>query len=409
MNAVTPTDFRAARRIAAMGVSEILQITFRASAMKRAGEDLIVLGAGEPDFDTPGHVKDAAAKAMREGATKYTPLDGTPELKAAIIAKFERDNGLSFCPDEVTAATGGKQILFNAFMATLDPGDEVLIPAPYWTSYADIVLICGGVPVIVPCAEAEGFRLQPAALNAAVTPRTRWLLLNSPSNPSGAGYRAEDLQGLAAALECHPGIWVLSDDMYEHILYDGVPFATMAQASPALRGRTLTMNGVSKAYAMTGWRIGYAGGPSALIKAMAIVQSQSTSCPSSISQAAATAALEGPQELLAERRASFQQRRDLVVNGLNAVPGLRCPMPIGAFYAFASCEGVIGRRGPNGTPILSDRDYCAYLLNEAKVAVVPGTCFGLAPYFRVSYATSEAELVEAVARIAMATGRLQGG
>ena len=404
---VPPIAFRAAQRLLGMEVSEILQITFRAAELRRAGHPIIALGAGEPDFPTPEHVVEAAARAMRSGDTRYTPVDGTLALKEAIVAKFATENGLDFIPEEVIASTGGKQILFNAFMASLDPGDEVIVPAPYWTSYLDIVSICGGVPVAVPCGEENRFCLTPEALEAAITPRTRWLLLNTPSNPSGAAYRAEDLRALATVLERHPHVWVLSDDMYEHILYDDAVFATMAQAAPALRARTLTMNGVSKAYAMTGWRIGYAAGPRALIQAMAVVQSQSTSCPSSVSQAAAVAALTGDQALLAERRAAFQRRRDLIVQALNAIPGLHCPKPDGAFYTFASCAGVLGATKPEGTRISTDRDYCAYLLDSANVAVVPGGCFGLQPYFRISYAASDETLREACARISAAHARLR--
>ena len=407
MSDTQTSGFRPASRLAGIETSEILQITFRAAAMARSGVDVITLGAGEPDFDTPDHVKDAAARAMRDGHTKYTPLDGTPALKQAVIAKFERDNALSYATDEVTSAAGGKQILFNALMATLDPGDEVVIPAPFWTSYADIVAICGGTPVAVACREADEFRLHPEALDAAITSRTRWLLLNSPSNPIGSAYTSSQLRDLASVLERHPAVWVLSDDMYEHILYDGRAFATMAQAAPELRSRTLTLNGVSKAYAMTGWRLGYAGGPAPLIRAMAVVQSQSTSCPCSISQAAAVAALTGPQALLSERRRDFQQRRDLVVQALNAILGLRCPNPAGAFYVFPNCSGVLGRYTPGGQQVVTDRDYVAYLLDHASVAVVPGSCFGLPAYFRISYATGEAALTEACRRISQATDQLK--
>ncbi|KMO31597.1 aspartate aminotransferase [Methylobacterium tarhaniae] len=397
--------FSPAPRIATIGVSEILRITAKAGALKRAGRPMIVLGAGEPDFDTPEPIKNAAIRAIGAGATKYTALDGSPELKEAVRRKFSRENGLVFTQDEVTCGAGAKQILYNAFMATLAEGDEVVIPTPYWTSYSDIVTIAGGRPVLLPCGAEAGFRLQPAQLEAAITPRTRWLLLNSPSNPSGAGYRAEDLAALAAVIRRHPQVWVMSDDMYEHIVYDGFRFATFAAVAPDLTERTLTVNGVSKAYAMTGWRIGYGGGPSALIKAMAVVQSQATSCPCSVSQAAAIAALDGPQDVVAERRMAFQRRRDLVVQGLNAVPGLDCPVPDGAFYTFASCAGLIGTRTPEGRVIGSDRDVADYLL-DADVAVVPGSCFGLEPFFRISYATSDEELRVALARIAQACSAL---
>ena len=378
-----PAAFEAADRIASIGVSEILRITAKAGALKRAGRPMIILGAGEPDFDTPDNIKEAAIRAIRAGATKYTALDGSPELKEAVRRKFQRENALSFTQDEVTCGAGAKQILYNAFMATLNPGDEVVIPTPYWTSYSDIVLIAGGRPVLVPCGAEAGFRLSPEQLEAAITPRTRWLLLNSPSNPSGAAYTADDLAAIANVLRRHPHVWAMSDDMYEHILYDGLAFATLASVAPDLRERTLTVNGVSKSYAMTGWRIGYGGGPAALIKAMAVVQSQATSCPSSVSQAAAVEALDGPQDIVATRREAFQKRRDLVVAGLNAVPGLHCPVPQGAFYTFASCEGLLGARTPNGRTIASDRDFADYLL-EADVAVVPGSCFGLEPFFRIS-------------------------
>jgi aspartate aminotransferase len=398
--------FRVAPRLASMGVSEILAITAKAGALKRAGRPMIVLGAGEPDFDTPQHIKDAAVRAIAGNQTRYTVLDGSPELKEAVRRKFERENGLFFAQDEVTCGAGAKQVLFNAFMATLADGDEVIIPAPYWTSYSDIAAIAGGVPVIVPCTARSNFRMLPEQLEAAITPRTRWLLLNSPSNPTGAAYRREDLAALADVLRRHPDVWVMSDDMYEHIVYDDFEFATFAAVAPDLKDRTLTVNGVSKAYAMTGWRLGYGAGPAALIKAMSIVQSQSTSCPSSISQAAAIAALDEPQNIVEERRVAFQKRRDLVVDGLNAIPGIECIRPQGAFYVLASCEGLIGAVKPDGGTIKTDGDFCAYIM-EADVAMVPGSCFGLAPYFRISYATSEAELTEALRRIAAACGRLK--
>jgi aspartate aminotransferase len=400
-----PQAFRPAARIADIGVSEILARSAQAAALKREGRDIIILGAGEPDFDTPEHIKDAARQAIDRGETKYTILDGSAALKEAVRRKFARDNGLTFAQDEVTCAAGAKQVLFNAFMATLNPGDEVIIPAPYWTSYADIVQIAGGVPVTVPCAAQDDFLLRPDQLEAAIGPRTRWLLLNSPSNPSGAAYDAAALAGLAQVVRRHPGLWVLSDDMYEHILYDGAQFATFAQVAPDLRQRCLTVNGVSKAYAMTGWRLGYGAGPAPLIAAMAVVQSQSTSCPSSISQAAAIAALDGPDDIVRARTARFQARRDLVVSGLNAIPGLSCQTPGGAFYAYPSCTGLIGARTPQGAVLLDDRAFADYLL-DWDVAVVPGSCFGLAPYFRISYATSDEELAEAIARIRAACQRL---
>lgn len=392
--------------MAAVGVSEILKITGLAADLKRQGGDVIFLGTGEPDFYTPEHVNGAAKRAMDAGATKYTALDGTSELKAAIRAKFKRDNDLNFAQDEITVSAGAKQILFNAMMATLDAGDEVIIPTPYWVSYADIVLIMGGRPVFVPCQEANGFRLTADDLARAITPRTRWLILNSPSNPSGAAYSEDNYRPILNVLIEHPHVWLMVDDIYEHIIYDGFRFVTPAAIEPSLRGRTLTINGVSKAYAMTGWRIGYAGGPSALIRAMAVVQSQSTSCPSSISQAAAIAALDGPAEIVRERCRSFQARRDLVVAALNAVDGITCRVPEGACYTFAGCAGLIGRVSPDGQRINSDRDFAEYLLRSVGVAVVPGSAFGLAPYFRISYATSVLELEEACRRIALAASRL---
>lgn len=392
--------------LASVGVSEILKITERANALRRQGADLLVLGAGEPDFDTPEHIKEAAIQAIRAGQTKYTVLDGSPALKEAIRRKFARENDLVFAQDEVTASAGAKQVIFNAMMATLDAGDEVIIPAPFWVTYADIVTILGGTPVVLPCREEDGFRLTAEALEAAITPRTRWVMLNSPSNPSGAAYGEEHYRPLLEVLLRHPQVWLMVDDMYEHILYDGFRFVTPAALEPRLRERTLTINGVSKAYAMTGWRLGYAGGPKALIQAMASVQSQVTSCPCSVSQAAAIAALDGPQDIVRERCELFRQRRDLVVDALNAVPGLSARRPEGAFYVYASCAGVLGRRTPGGELIDSDTAFARYLMDEGGVAVVPGSAFGLAPYFRVSYATSHEVLQEACRRIAEATQRL---
>jgi aspartate aminotransferase len=400
------SEFVPARRVASIGVSEILKITALAGELKRQGQDVIILGAGEPDFDTPDHIKDAAARAIRDGDTKYTALDGTPALKGAIRDKFKRDNNLVFAQDQITVSTGAKQVLFNAFMASLDPGDEVIIPTPFWVSYADIVLIAGGRPTLVPCSEENGFRLTAEALERAITPRTRWVLLNSPSNPSGAAYTEEDYRPLLDVLLRHQHVWLMVDDMYEHIAYDNFKFTTPAAIEPRLKDRTLTINGVSKAYAMTGWRIGYAGGPKALIKAMAVVQSQSTSCPSSVSQAAAVEALNGPQAIVRERCLSFQSRRDLVVESLNDTPGLTCRRPEGAFYTFASCAELIGKKAPDGTVIATDAVFAEYLLRSANVAVVPGSAFGLAPYFRISYATSTAELEEACQRIKAACVQL---
>jgi aspartate aminotransferase len=399
--------FRRAQRIAAIQVSEILRIGAVATERRKQGRPMIVLGAGEPDFDTPEHIKEAAIRAIRAGQTKYTVLDGTAELKAAIRAKFRRENDLDFAADEITVGAGAKQVMHNALMATLDPGDEVILAAPYWTSYADMVLIAGGRPVPVRCTEANGFRLQSADLEAAITPRTRWLMLNSPSNPSGSAYSAAQLRPILDVLKRHPQVWLLSDDIYEHLLYDGMPFVTGARLEPALKERTLTVNGVSKSYAMTGWRLGYGAGPKALIAAMAVVQSQSTSNPCSISQAAAVEALTGPQETVSRWRDAFQRRRDFVVDRLNAIEGIVCRRPEGAFYTFASCAGLIGRRAPDGTLIGSDTAFCRYLLDAHDLAVVPGSCFGLAPYFRISYAASDADLREACERLQRACAVLQ--
>ena len=404
---IEEAGFRPASRIASVGVSKILQIGAKAAAMKRDGLPVIILGAGEPDFDTPDNVKDAAKRAIDAGETKYTALDGTPALKKAIVEKFRRENGVDYTTEEVTVATGAKQILFNAFMASIDPGDEVIIPTPYWTSYSDIVEICGGVSVLIPCDAAAGFRLQAEQLEKAITPKTKWFMFNSPSNPSGAAYSAEDYRPLLDVLLRHPHVWLMVDDMYEHIVYDDFAFVTPVAIEPRLKERTLTINGVSKAYAMTGWRIGYAGGPKALIKAMAVIQSQATSCPSSVSQAASVEALNGPQDFLKGRRDSFRQRRDLVVSRLNAIDGLECRTPEGAFYTFSGCAGVLGKTTPKGKRLEADQDFTDYLLEEAHVAVVPGSAFGLSPYFRISYATSEAELVEALDRIERACAALR--
>lgn len=401
-----PPEFKPADRLAAVGVSEILRITAAAEALRRSGRSVVTLGAGEPDFDTPENVKEAARRAMAEGATKYTALDGTRELKEAVREKFRRENGLDYRLDEISCGAGVKQVLFNALAASLDPGDEVIVPAPYWTSYAGMVAICGGRTVAVPCREDRGFRLGPEDLERAITPRTRWLLLNSPSNPCGATYEGADLEALAEVLRRHPRVWVLSDDIYEHLVYDGHAFATMAAVAPDLGPRTLTLNGVSKTYAMTGWRIGYGAGPRPLIEAMATVQSQATSCPSSIGQAAAAEALTGPQDVVAERRVAFRSRRDRVVDALGRIPGLSCRRPRGAFYAFVGCGGLMGLRPPGGERIWSDAAFCRYLL-ESGVAVVPGSCFGLAPHFRVSFAEATDTLDEGVRRIERACRRLE--
>lgn len=399
-------SLRQASRLARLEVSPILSIGALANEMRRAGRPVIVLGAGEPDFDTPEHIKEAAARALRDGATKYTALDGTAELKDAIREKFRRDNGLVYAHEQIAVCAGAKQAIFNAFMATIDPGDEVVIAAPYWATYADIVLICGGRPVFAPTAQENGFRLQPEDLAKTLTRRTRWLLLNAPSNPAGAVYSATDLERLLDVVRAHPNVWTLSDDIYEHILYDGRSFATAAAVAPDLQARILTLNGVSKSYAMTGWRIGYAAGPASLINAMAVVQSQSTSCPSSIGQAAAVAALGGPQDIVRERCAIFQRRRDMLVAMLDSIGGLACRRPEGAFYAYVDCRGVLGKRTVDGKRLDTDADFCSYLLAQHNVAVVPGSAFGLSPYFRVSYAASDSNLVEACRRIAGACAAL---
>lgn len=379
--------------------SVTIAVTTKAAELRAAGRDVIGLGAGEPDFDTPENIKAAAIRAIKEGKTKYTAVDGIIELKQAICDKFKRENGLTYETSQVTVGTGGKQILYNAFVATLNPGDEVIIPAPYWVSYPDMVLLGGGEPVFVTTTAETNFKMQAADLEAAITPRTKWLIFNSPSNPSGAGYSRSELKAITDVLLKNPHVWVLTDDMYEHLIYDDFEFVTPAEVEPLLYDRTLTMNGVSKAYAMTGWRIGYGAGPVELIKAMAKVQSQSTSNPSSISQHAALEALEGPQDFIAERAKAFEERRDLVVSMLNQAPGLSCPKPEGAFYVYPSCAGCIGKKTPEGNIIKSDFDFASSLLEAEGVAVVHGEAFGLSPHFRVSYATSTEALTEACNRI----------
>ena len=379
--------------------SATLAVTARARELKREGRDVIGLGAGEPDFDTPDNIKAAAIEAIHRGETKYTDADGMPELKAAIVAKFARENGLKYETNQIHVASGGKPVIFNAFVATLNPGDEVIVPAPYWVSYPDMVLLAGGEPVTVIGEEADGFKLRPEVLDAAITPRTKWLILNSPSNPTGAAYTRAELEALAVVLRKHPQVWILTDDMYEHLVYGDFEYVTIAQVAPDLYDRTLTCNGVSKAYAMTGWRIGYAGGPKPLIDLMRKVASQTTSNPSSISQWAAVEALNGPQDFLAERSDAFEKRRDLVVSMLNQATGIRCPKPEGAFYVYPSIEGVIGKTTPSGVVITDDEIFTAELLDQEGVAVVQGAAFGLSPYFRISYATSEAVLEEGCRRI----------
>ena len=389
-----------ADRLAAVKPSPTLVITARAGALKREGHDVIALSAGEPDFDTPAHIGAAGKAAIDAGKTRYTAPDGIVELKEAIARKFKRENDLEYGLNQIIVGTGGKQVLFNALLATLNPGDEVLIPAPYWVSYPDIVELCGAKPVILPCPAEQGFKLTAAALNAAIKPKTKWLIFNSPSNPTGAGYSAAELKLLTDVLLAHPHVWILTDDMYEHIAFPGFEFVTPAQVEPRLIDRTLTLNGVSKAYAMTGWRIGYAGGPKALIDAMRMVQGQSTTNPSSISQWAAVAALDGPQDYIAESRAAFLRRRNLVVAALNAIGGIECPLPEGAFYVYPSIAGLIGKRTPAGVEIATDEDFVRELLEATGVAVVHGAAFGLSPHFRVSYAAADEVLADACARIA---------
>jgi aspartate aminotransferase len=379
--------------------SPTMAITSKAREMKAAGFDVIGLGAGEPDFVTPDNVKQAAVAAIQRGETKYTAVDGIPELKRAIASKFERENDLTYKPAEITVGSGGKQVLYNALLATLNPGDEVIVPSPYWVSYPDIVLLAGATPVVVETKLEDGFKLSPKALASAITPRTKWFIFNSPSNPTGAAYTREEIKALTDVLLKHENVWILSDDIYEHLVYDGFAFSTPAQVEPKLKGRTLTMNGVSKAYSMTGWRIGYAGGPEPLIKAIATLQSQSTSNPCSISQWASVEALEGPQDFLKRWVASFQDRRDLVVSMLNQAKGISCPTPEGAFYVYPSCAGVIGRTSRDGKRIETDEDFATALLQEEGVAVVHGAAFGLSPFFRISYATGIEALEEACRRI----------
>ena len=396
-----------ASRLAGVKPSAILALTRRARELQAMGHDTIDLSIGEPDFDTPDNIKQAAMDAIQRGETKYTEIHGSAELRDAIGAKFKRDHGLVYSRDQIAVAGGAKLILFNAMMATLNAGDEVIIPAPYWTTYPDVVAIAEGVPVFVACPQSHGFKLRADDLEAAITPRTKWLLLNTPNNPTGSAYSRNDLAALGEVLDSHENVRILTDDIYEHLVYDGFAFATMAQAVPALAGRTLTLNGVSKAYAMTGWRLGYAGGPADLIAAMANVQQQSSTQASSITQAAALEALTGPQTILQERRDSFRQRRDLVVDALNAIEGLSCVRPDGTFFAYPSCEGLMGKRTPDGKVMGSDQDFAAYLLESAGVATVPGTAFGHSPHFRLSFASSTELLQEACQRIGRACAALR--
>jgi aspartate aminotransferase len=390
------TESAALRRVKP---SATLAADAKARDLKAAGRNVISLAAGEPDFDTPENIKEAAIRAIREGKTKYTNVDGIPELKEAICAKFQRENGLAYKPSQVNVSPGGKPVIYNAMVASLNPGDEVVIPAPYWVSYPDMVLLAGGEPVPVLTTAADGFKLRPEALEAAITPKTRWLILNSPSNPSGAAYTKAELRAVADVLLRHPQVWVLTDDMYEHLIFGDFEYWTIAQVEPALYERTLTMNGVSKAYAMTGWRIGYAAGPEPLIGAMRKVMSQSTSNPASISQWAAVEALNGTQAFIKPNAKLFEGRRDLVVSMLNQASGIACPTPEGAFYVYPSCEGLIGKTAPSGKRIENDADFAGELLEAEGVAVVHGSAFGLSPFFRISYATANAVLEDACQRI----------
>jgi aspartate aminotransferase len=396
-----------ADRLARVKASPTMAITALATELKAAGRDIISLSVGEPDFDTPENIRNAAKAAIDRGETRYTVFDGRYDLKEAIAAKFKRENGLDYEPTQVSVSSGGKQVLYNAMVATLNPGDEVVIPAPFWVSYPEMVLLADGTPVPVPCPQNYGFKMRPEDLDAAITPKTKWLILNSPSNPTGAAYTEADLRAVADVLLKHPQVWVMTDDMYEHLTYDGFVYKTIAQVEPRLYERTLTVNGVSKAYCMTGWRIGYGAGPKHLIKAMGAIQSNSTANPCSISQAAAIEALNGPQDFIAPNAAVFKQRRDLVVDWLNRVPGLHCPRPEGAFYVYPSCAGLIGKKTPQGEVIRSDEDFVKYLLAAEGVAVVHGEAFGLAPHFRISYACSTEMLKDACTRIERACLALQ--
>ena len=398
----------ASRRMSRIKASPAAMISARAMEMARAGRDVIALSAGEPDFDTPDPIKIAAIRAIVEGKTKYPPLTGIPELREAICRKLERENELRYAPDEVIVSNGGKQVVYNALAATLDPEDEVVVPAPFWVSYPDMTLLAGGTPVVAPADAANGFRLTPEQLERAITVKTKWLILNNPGNPSGAVYSAGDLAGLASVLRRHPHVWVLADDIYEHIVYGGGPFATIAQVAPDLHERTLTMNGLSKAYCMTGWRIGYGAGPKDLIAAMAKVQSQTTSGASSISQWAGVEALDGDQTFIRDNLAVFEKRRDLAASMLDQANGLSCRAPNGAFYLYVDCAGTVGKRMPNGGVIENDGDFAGFLLEREEVAVVHGEAFGLSPYFRVSYALATNRLEEACRRIQRACASLSG-
>ena len=380
--------------------SPTIAVTQKAKELKASGKDIIGLGAGEPDFDTPDNIKKAAIKAIQDGDTKYTAVDGTPSLKKAIIKKFKRENNLDYQLDQITVGTGGKQVIYNAMMSTLNNGDEVVIPAPYWVSYPDIVLLAGGTPIILECNEKQGFKIKPTDLEKSITKKTKWIILNSPSNPTGACYSEKDIREIGKILEKHPNVFILSDDIYEHITYENFKFFTIAQISN-LKDRVLTMNGVSKAYSMTGWRIGYAAGPKDIIKAIAKIQSQSTTNPSSISQAAAVEALNGEQNFIQERSKSFQDRRDFVVKSLNAIEGINCLKPDGAFYVFPRCKDLIGKKDSNGKEIKNDTDFVQSLLENNGIAVVQGSAFGLEGFFRISYATSMENLKKALEKISI--------
>jgi len=395
-----------ANRLGRIKPSPTIAMNTKASDLKRAGHDVIGLAAGEPDFDTPDHIKQAAVDALAQGETKYPPPAGIPELREAIACKFKRKNGLDYSIDEICVTVGGKQVIFNAMMATLCAGDEVIVPAPYWVSYTDIVLLCDGEPVVVPCGPDSGFKITPEQLDAAITPKTKWLMLNSPSNPSGAAYSADDLKALAEVLKKHPHVWILTDDVYEHIIYDDFQFVTIAQVAPELKDRTLTLNACSKAYSMTGWRVGYAGGPLALIKAMNMVQSQACTGTSIISQWASVAALEGDQGFLKDWVDIFQSRRDMVVSMLNQATGLQCATPEGAFYVYPSVEGCLGKKTPDGKVIENDEDFVLYVLESEGVGIVQGAAFGYEPFFRLSYAAATDVVEDACARIQRACANL---
>jgi aspartate aminotransferase len=395
-----------ASRLSRIGASATVSINTKSQEMKAAGADVIGLAVGEPDFDTPLHIREAAIQAMDEGKTRYAPPAGIPELRQAISDKFKRENGLDYAPEQIAVCAGGKQIIFNAFTATVEDGDEVIVPAPFWVTYPDLALLNGGTPVVIECSDEADFKMTPDQLEAAITPKTKWLVLNSPCNPTGSAYSPAELKGLADVLLRHPNVWVLTDDIYEHLLYDGAEFATIAAVEPALYDRTLTLNGMSKSFCMTGWRVGYGGGPVELIKAMNMLQSQSITSTSTISQWAAVAALTGDQSHIARNNEAFKERRDLVVSMLNQATGLTCNTPVGAFYVYPSCAGVIGKKTPDGKLIENDEDFVVYMLETEGVAAVHGEAFGLSPFFRISYALSIEVLEDACQRIQRACASL---